>query len=562
MNRRSPMQSNYNYPFTAIAAQDNLKLCLLLNLIDPSIGGVLATGDKGTAKTTMVRGLGQLMGVDFPFINLPIGATEDRVLGNINLEALINEKTTVVDKGLLAQAHQGFLYIDEVNLLNDYLMDVLLDASASGGYHLEREGISQWMESRFCLVGTMNPEEGELRPQLLDRFGLSVTVTTPTDIKVRSRIAMQRLNFDNDPETFCKQFAAEEERLKQQIVLARKQLATVSIPEQIQELCAQLTITNQVEGMRADILLLKTARAYAAYSNEVVITSEMVTRIAPFVLQHRTKEYTPPNDSDVQNDGDQNKDNSEEHTTTQPETTPQHTEFQLPKEVQRGLQFSRPRESKKQAVKLAGLNTMSPVSYRAKKAKEVAVTKSVLSYLKTGQFHRIYKQFEQKAMAHVVFLVDTSASMAVDKQMAYLKGIITQTVVSNPLQKIRYAIVGLQDNTAKILQEFTINTKQIVSINHQLRTRGKTNLGAAFLKVYELLRSLNVETTQLFVFTDGKANAGAADPFGYAIKVYKKYLNKIPKTTIIDTESGFVRLGKAKELAQVLRLEYAIISDF
>ncbi len=562
MNRRSPMQSNYNYPFTAIAAQDNLKLCLLLNLIDPSIGGVLATGDKGTAKTTMVRGLSQLMGVDFPFINLPIGATEDRVLGNINLEALINEKTTVVDKGLLAQAHQGFLYIDEVNLLNDYLMDVLLDASASGGYHLEREGISQWMESRFCLVGTMNPEEGELRPQLLDRFGLSVTVTTPTDIKVRSRIAMQRLNFDNDPETFCKQFAAEEERLKQQIVLARKQLATVSIPEQIQELCAQLTITNQVEGMRADILLLKTARAYAAYSNEVVITSEMVTRIAPFVLQHRTKEYTPPNDSDVQNDGDQNKNNLEEHTTTQPETTPQHTEFQLPKEVQRGLQFSRPRESKKQAVKLAGLNTMSPVSYRAKKAKEVAVTKSVLSYLKTGQFHRIYKQFEQKAMAHVVFLVDTSASMAVDKQMAYLKGIITQTVVSNPLQKIRYAIVGLQDNTAKILQEFTINTKQIVSINHQLRTRGKTNLGAAFLKVYELLRSLNVETTQLFVFTDGKANAGAADPFGYAIKVYKKYLNKIPKTTIIDTESGFVRLGKAKELAQVLRLEYAIISDF
>ncbi len=562
MNRRSPMQSNYNYPFTAIAAQDNLKLCLLLNLIDPSIGGVLATGDKGTAKTTMVRGLSQLMGVDFPFINLPIGATEDRVLGNINLEALINEKTTVVDKGLLAQAHQGFLYIDEVNLLNDYLMDVLLDASASGGYHLEREGISQWMESRFCLVGTMNPEEGELRPQLLDRFGLSITVTTPTDIKVRSRIAMQRLNFDNDPETFCKQFAAEEERLKQQIVLARKQLATVSIPEQIQELCAQLTITNQVEGMRADILLLKTARAYAAYSNEVVITSEMVTRIAPFVLQHRTKEYTPPNDSDVQNDGDQNKNNSEEHTTTQPETTPQHTEFQLPKEVQRGLQFSRPRESKKQAVKLAGLNTMSPVSYRAKKAREVAVTKSVLSYLKTGQLDRIYKQFEQKAMAHVVFLVDTSASMAVDKQMAYLKGIITQTVVSNPLQKIRYAIVGLQDNTAKILQEFTINTKQIVSINHQLRTRGKTNLGAAFLKVYELLRSLNVETTQLFVFTDGKANAGAADPFGYAIKVYKKYLNKIPKTTIIDTESGFVRLGKAKELAQVLRLEYAIISDF
>ena len=161
------------FPFTAICGQDDFKLALLLCMIDPSLGGVLALGDKGTGKTTTVRALQSLMKnieSDFPFVNLPIGATEDRVLGSVHLETLINEKKLEVQKGLLSKAHQGILYIDEINLLNDYLMDVLLDASSSGGYFLERDTISQWLDSRFCLVGTMNPEEGDLRPQLLDRF--------------------------------------------------------------------------------------------------------------------------------------------------------------------------------------------------------------------------------------------------------------------------------------------------------------------------------------------------------------------------------------------------------
>lgn len=555
------MQPKYNYPFTAISAQEDLKLCLLLNVVDSSIGGVLATGDKGTAKTTMVRGLSQLMGTDFPFVNLPIGATEDRVLGSINLEALINQKTTIVDKGLLAQAHQGFLYIDEINLLNDYLMDILLDASATGGYHLEREGISQWLDSRFCLVGTMNPEEGALRPQLLDRFGLSVTILTPTDKKMRSQIAMQRLSFDSDPKTFYLQFANEEQAIKNQIVAAKQQLHKVIIPENIQELCAELTITNQVQGMRADILLLKTARAYAAYTNQGVVSTEMVHIIAPFVLQHRAKEYTPPSDSNTDNDSDQNKEDTNKEPS-QPQPSTNTTEFQLPKAVQKALQFAAPKKSKKQEVKLNAFNKISPVAYSTKKDTQVAITKSIMAYLKTGTFSRIYKQLAQKTIARVVFLVDTSASMAMDQQMAYLKGIIEQTITANPIQKMQYAIIGLHDTTARILQEFTANTKQISDINFQLKTGGKTNLGAAFFKVYEVLKSLNPQTTQLFIFTDGKANTGDTDPFQYAINTYKKYLNKIPKATIIDTERGFVKLGKAKQLAHLLKLEYAVVSDF
>ncbi|WP_074407376.1 MULTISPECIES: VWA domain-containing protein [Aquimarina] len=554
------MKPKYTYPFTAIPDQEDLKLCLLLNLVDPSIGGVLATGDKGTAKTTMVRGLSQLMGEDFPFVNLPIGATEDRVLGSINLEALINQKTTIVDKGLLSQAHQGFLYIDEVNLLNDYLMDVLLDASATGGYHLEREGISQWMNSRFCLVGTMNPEEGALRPQLLDRFGLSVTIQTPKEMKTRTKIAMQRLSFDSDPIAFYNRFQEEEQIIKNQVISARRILNAIDIPESIQEQCAALTIANQVEGMRADILLLKTARAYAAFYNEKQVTEAMVDSIAPFVLQHRAKEYTPPTDQNKENPSD-----AENHTP-QEESAPQNGQnnntFQLPKTVQQGLKFSASKATKKQEILLDTQQKLYSVSYPAERQQEISVLQSVQQYLKTGKFRAIYKQATQKAAARIIFLIDTSASMALDQQMAYLKGIIEKTIMSYPLQKIQYAIVGLQDTTAKIIQEFTANTQEISNINHQLKTGGKTNLGAAFLKVYELLRSVNTQTVQLFVFTDGKINAGAENPFQYAITAYKKYLARIQKATVIDTETGFVRLGKAKQLAQQLKLNYTTVSDF
>ncbi len=554
------MQSKYIYPFTAILNQEDLKLCLLLNLIDPSIGGVLATGDKGTAKTTMVRGLSQLMGTDFPFVNLPIGATEDRVLGSINLEALINQKTTIVDKGLLAQAHQGFLYIDEVNLLNDYLMDVLLDASATGGYHLEREGISQWMDSRFCLVGTMNPEEGALRPQLLDRFGLSVTIQTPKDVKTRTKIAMQRLDFDSDPVTFYKQFETEEQTIKKQVLLAKQQLNTITISEIVQERCAALTIANQVEGMRADILLLKTARAYAAYLNQAEVTLEMVDTIAPFVLQHRAKEYTPPSDQDKETPSNRDNPTSEEETTTQNGQST--ASFQLPKAVQQGLKFSAPKATKKQEIKLDTSSYQPSVSYPAQRQPEISVIKSIKNYLSTGKFTAIYQQANKKATANIVFLIDTSASMAIDQQIGYLKGVIEKTITAQPFKKVQYAIVGLQGTTAKIVQEFTSNTQQVSATNYQLKTGGKTNLGAAFFKVYELIRSINTQTVQLFVFTDGKINTGAQNPFQYAIDTYKKYLARIQKTTVIDTETGFVRLGKAQQLAQQLRLNYNTISDF
>ncbi|WPQ61068.1 ATP-binding protein [Chitinophaga sancti] len=284
------------YPFTAICGQEEFKLALTLCMIDPGLGGVLALGDKGTGKTTTVRGLSHLL-QDIPFVNLPIGATEDRVLGNVKLDVLLNEKRLEIQPGLLAAAHHGILYIDEINLLSDYLMDVLLDAAASGGYYLERDTISQWMESRFCLVGTMNPEEGNLRPQLLDRFGLSVHISTPTDKALRMEIVQRRIAFDTDAAKFIKKYSDHEKMLEAQIVAAQNFLPAVTIPTKTYDVVTDLCIRHQVEGMRADILLMKAARAHAAFHGQNTIREEDVHVVQNFVLSHRSRQTPPPQSS-------------------------------------------------------------------------------------------------------------------------------------------------------------------------------------------------------------------------------------------------------------------------
>lgn len=294
------IMKNITYPFTAITGQDDFKLCLLLCMVDPTIGGVLAMGDKGTGKTTTVRGLAQLMmkvSPEFSFVNLPIGATEDRVLGTVKLEVLINEKRAEIQKGLLAQAHKGVLYIDEVNLLNDYLMDVLLDAASSGGYHLERDNISGWLESKFCLVGTMNQEEGNLRPQLLDRFGLSVHVKTPDERALRTNVMRRRMAFDADPAAFCKEWEDEENHLAEQIKEARKGLQNINVPDPLFDSIADLCIDHQVEGLRADILLMKASCAYAALNKKKEVSAQDIQKVLPFVMQHRSKKKSPENNS-------------------------------------------------------------------------------------------------------------------------------------------------------------------------------------------------------------------------------------------------------------------------
>src|SRR5437870_1342212 len=284
-----------SFPFSAIVGHERLKQALLLGVIQPSLGGVLVRGTKGVAKSTAVRALAALL-PPLPLVELPLGATEDRVLGALHLEkALRGERA--LEPGLLAAADGGILYVDEVNLLPDHLVDVLLDAAASGVHRVEREGLSLSHAARFLLVGTMNPEEGELRPQLLDRFGLAVDVSDLTDAGARAEAVKRRLAYEADPAAFRAAWQAEEAAESERITRARALLAAVRVPEAILRAISERCLAEGVEGLRADLTLCQAACARAAYHGRGEVEPVDVDAVAEFALAHRrTRPPQPPAD--------------------------------------------------------------------------------------------------------------------------------------------------------------------------------------------------------------------------------------------------------------------------
>ena len=314
------------FPFSAIVGQDEMKLALLIAAVDPKVGGVLAFGDRGAGKSTAVRALAALLpkmrvvagcryncdpdrpaefcddcraraakgalkavAVPVPVVDLPLGATEDRVVGALDLERALAHGQKAFEPGLLARAHRGFLYIDEANLLEDHLVDLLLDVAASGENVVEREGLSIRHPARFVLVGTGNPEEGELRPQLLDRFGLSVEVKTPDDLPNRIELVRRRDAYERDTASFIAKWAKEEARLRKKISAARERLASVTVPDAALERAARLCMTLGTDGLRGELTLMRAARALAALDNEDVETDDHLRRVAPPALRHRLR---------------------------------------------------------------------------------------------------------------------------------------------------------------------------------------------------------------------------------------------------------------------------------
>lgn len=315
-NKLSSAQSTrVHYPFSALVGQEEMQLALLLNAVHPGIGGVLIRGEKGTAKSTAARALATLLpllgandlqvtmdtqnGVDMiklprldqrrPFVELPIGASDDRVAGTLDIEAALQSGQRKFEAGLLAQADGGILYVDEVNLLGDHIVDLLLDVAASGVNTVEREGISVSHPSRFILIGTMNPEEGELRPQLLDRFGLTVDVRGPADGQVRAEVVRRRIRFEANPAAFSQLYQSDDETLTYKIEKAQARLRSVTVAESMLDLITHICANCGVDGLRADITMYKTASALAAWEARAEVTVEDVQRAAQFVLPHRRR---------------------------------------------------------------------------------------------------------------------------------------------------------------------------------------------------------------------------------------------------------------------------------
>jgi magnesium chelatase subunit I len=328
--------SNLYFPFSAIVGQDEMKLAILCTAVDPRIGGVLVFGDRGTGKSTAVRALAGLLpkmravigcryGCDpaagapaceecaalkasgkavksklipVPVVDMPLGATEDRVVGALDLEKALTAGVKAFEPGLLARANRGFLYIDEVNLLEDHLVDLLIDVAASGENVVEREGLSVRHPARFVLVGSGNPEEGELRPQLLDRFGLAVEVRTPQDIASRVAVVRRRDDFEQDPAGFVERWHKDDDKVRKRLVAAREHLPQVKAPDAALERAAQLCMALGTDGLRGELTLIRAARALAALDGDKAVSDDHLRRIAKPALRHRLRR-DPLDDTDA-----------------------------------------------------------------------------------------------------------------------------------------------------------------------------------------------------------------------------------------------------------------------
>jgi magnesium chelatase subunit I len=278
------------FPFTALVGQKPLQQALLLAAIDPGIGGVLVSGPRGTAKSTAARALAELL-PDGRLVTLPLGASEDRLIGTLDIEAALRDGSVTFSPGLLAHAHRGVLYVDEINLLPDALVDAMLDAAASGVNTVERDGVSHSHEARFVLIGTMNPEEGELRPQLIDRFGLAVELQNCFDPSIRQQIVKARLAFDTDPHAFRAQYATQQAACAERIRAAREALPLLAFDDAVHARVSELCIEAAVDGLRADLVMLRAARALAALESSDAVTTEHVERVAEAVLCHRRRDH-------------------------------------------------------------------------------------------------------------------------------------------------------------------------------------------------------------------------------------------------------------------------------
>lgn len=581
------------YPFSAIVGQDKLKKALLLCAINPGIGGVLIRGEKGTAKSTAVRGLAEVMpalehsGEPVPFVDLPLGASEDRVLGSLDIEAILASKTKKLLPGLLASAHEGILYIDEVNLLADHLVDVLLDVAASGVNTVQREGLSVSHPARFVLIGTMNPEEGNLRPQFLDRFGLMVEVEAQTDVQARTEVVRRRIAFENDPRIFAGQWISGQDVIREQIARAKTLLPLVQMPDGLLKMISQLCIEWGVSSLRADIVLYKTAITLAALNGRNTVVPEDIREAAELVLAHRKgKKALPPQTG-------QSPEGNEENNTQSSNPSKNSGDDQKEGECGEGncdtgdgesiagidFRMNIPELISKEPVTLPESNNGRGAkakqtekgfvvrTIKSESATDIALTDTVLHALARdpGQLNVGRQDLHQKVRngktGHLIlFVVDASGSMAAGKRMEAVKGSVMSLLEDAYQKRNMVAVIAFRGVEASVLLEPTRSTELAEQALGKLPTGGRTPLPHALQLAENMLAALaKNDRIQPFlvILSDGKANVPLPGAGGDAWRQSLQLAENLKyPALVLDTESGYVRYGKARELAAALGAEY------
>jgi magnesium chelatase subunit D len=570
-----------DFPFSAVVGQDDLKLALVLVAVDPTIGGVLITGERGTAKSTAARGLAALLpktpeGKAAPFVELPIGATEDRVVGSLDISRVLLDGSTELRSGLLARADGGVLYVDEVNLLPDHIVDLLLDAAASGWVTVERDGISAGEAAGFVLVGTMNPEEGELRPQFVDRFGLCVQVRGLNVHDTRIAAIRRRLSFDDQPASVLEAVQPAEHALREGIVAARERLSTLRITDTHLAVVAALSVEHQLDGIRGDLAIIKAARALAAWQAEPEIRDEHVHRAAQLALPHRTrqkKSRSQPRAPTRLNPPDPNRASAESEAAPATGATYAADSPRLqsaPPGPDRGPVrlvtdlIDRDEVGRRGTDSLSSQRVVGTVPFEF--TGTLAITQTLAAAAKRGaragaQGVKLdasdLKQHERRGpgLCHVLLLVDASGSMATKRRMEVAKGAALGLLTSNYQRRDEVALMVFRAEGTDLVLPFTRHITRVEQALSDVPTGGRTPLARALLDATHLLRTR--EPALLVLLTDGRANVSVegGDPWEEAVAACPLLRTACAGALVIDCEPGPIVLGRARVLAQALGAE-------
>ncbi|WP_440581210.1 putative cobaltochelatase [Streptomyces sp. PT19] len=637
------------FPFTAVVGQDDLRLALLLNAVSPAVGGVLVRGEKGTAKSTAVRALSALMpevdvvpgcrfscdphspdpgcpdgphepgaGVARParMVELPVGASEDRLVGALDIERALAEGVKAFEPGLLADAHRGILYVDEVNLLHDHLVDLLLDAAAMGASYVEREGVSVRHASRFLLVGTMNPEEGELRPQLLDRFGLTVEVSASREPDQRVEVVRRRLAHDDDPAGFAARWADEEAAVRARIAAARELLPSVRLGDGALRQIAATCAAFEVDGMRADIVMARTATALAAWAGRTDVLAEDVRQAALLALPHRRRRNpfdAPGLDEDKLDetleefggqDGDGGGDDDPDPGPDgpggpggQPEpddappgdgdaaARPEAGEGGEPRPSGAGEQSpvraAEPFRTKVLSVPglgegVAGRRSRARTEHgRTTGARRPrgALTKLHLAATvqaaaphqrargRSGRGLVVRRDDLRQATREgregnlVLFVVDASGSMAARQRMGAVKGAVLSLLLDAYQRRDKVGLVTFRGAAADVALPPTSSVDAAAARLESLPTGGRTPLAAGLLRAHEVLRVERLRDPArraLVVVVTDGRATGGPEPVALAGRAARLFAAEGIASVVVDCESGPVRLGLAGRLADEL----------
>ncbi len=603
------------YPFAAVAGQERVKKALLYALIDPRVGGVLLCGEKGTAKSTVVRALAEL--TDKQVVELPLNITEDMLVGAIDFEKAVQTGARAFSGGVLERADGNILYVDEVNLLPDSVVSTLICTTASGENLVEREGVSYRHSSRFLLTGSMNPEEGKLRPQFLDRFGLYAEVTGEQDAERRAEIIRRRMEYERDPAAFRRKWAEETETLRQRLSRARTAAAHMTPTDAVCTLAARYAQQAGAEGNRCEMILLRTAGAAAAWAGRDYIAPEDLKEAAFYVLPHRRRqEERPPEE---ESSPEEPRKQEEPPSQPPPDGNSQPDEPPPPPEVEeqegesgqeadlpplQSTEGAAPEEQLVEAEEVSLLSVLPPLprdrlfrmgSGRRSKTKSGANKGRYAAFTQhpTPRQHDLaldatlraaapyqkfrdhtqcavaltesdlrYKVRENHVGATIVFVVDASGSMGAGQRMKAAKEAILSMLLDSYQKRDRIGLVAFRKEGAQTLLDITASVDLAERKLQSLPTGGRTPLAAGLYQAWQLLRARRLKDPELLpmvvLVTDGRANRSlwTEDPVEDAVKAAELLRQDHIHAVVIDTERDFISLHIAQQIAQALDAAY------